>query len=191
MDAYKTLFIAIFLLFTVSVTDAASRVYKSVDKDGNVIFTDVPPANAPDPVEIKEINAYSTPSESRTSRQTQAGEVPDLLGRFGEEADTDAETTLSYGSLRITAPTDDLAIRDNAGNLVVSVALSPGLNTANDHSFELLVDGKVVQSGAATQLKLSHVDRGTHTLVAQVVDAEGKVVIRSQAVTFHMLRFAP
>ena len=74
--------------------------------------------------------------------------------------------------------------------MTIVVAAEPTIDTSQGHSIEVLIDGQVAGSGAATSIALNNVDRGTHVITAQVVDAEGNVLIAAEPVTFHMLRYS-
>ena len=50
----------------------------------------------------------------------------------------------------------------------------------------ILLDGRPVARGATTSFPLAGIERGTHTLQAQVVDGKDNTLVASQAVTFHM-----
>jgi hypothetical protein len=92
----------------------------------------------------------------------------------------------SYEAIRIVAPTDDATVHDNSGKLVVVVQVTPPL-AAGDR-ITLLIDGSAVASAAATRFELQGVDRGTHRLEAQVIDADGGIAASSAPVRFQMWR---
>jgi hypothetical protein len=153
---------------------AESKIYKTVDKYGNVVFTDVAPNDSSATVEVQPANSFPAPSSPRAaSRAPSPPPAQDLPG---------------YEHIAITSPTNELAVRDNAGNLSVSVELDPGLNRAQGHELQLLMDGSPLSNAAGSSFALANVDRGTHRLLAQVVDADGKAIITSEPITFHMLR---
>jgi len=54
----------------------------------------------------------------------------------------------------------------------------------------LIMDGQLLQEGRQAQFKLENVDRGTHTLTTEIIDEQGRVLIRSPSTSFHMLRVA-
>ena len=91
-----------------------------------------------------------------------------------------------YKEFKVTSPANDAVIRDNGGNVRVSLSLNPGLR--GDHSIEVMMDGKSIGSGKGTTVTLTEVDRGTHTVQATVKDADGKEVARSNSVIFHLKR---
>jgi hypothetical protein len=81
-------------------------------------------------------------------------------------------------------PANEETVHDNEGNVVVQVAVSPTLAPGN--RIVLLLDGRQVSRQPGTTLALSGVERGTHTLQAQVVDTNGATLVASPPVTFYM-----
>ena len=96
---------------------------------------------------------------------------------------------MGYTSLSILQPASEEAIRSNSGYLTVSYSLQPALESK--HSTELLIDGSPVQSsGSGGSFSLTNIDRGTHTLIVQVIDDSGSVLITSDSIMITMLRYA-
>ena len=150
---------------------ASAQVYRSVDKDGNVIFSDQATKGAKE-VEIKELEIVKSLDPASVPASQPAKQELDKL----------------YTGLEITSPQNDLAIRDNEGNVTVTVALTPNLRAG--HNLVLYLDGKKQSSGKTSTLRMQQIDRGTHQLRVAVVDAEDREQIGSATVTFHLLRFS-
>ena len=93
-----------------------------------------------------------------------------------------------YEALSIVAPLQDATVHDNQGRVDVAVRVSPPLRTAAGDRIALLLDGSVVANTAGTSARLANVDRGTHTLQAQVTAADGTVLLASAEIRFHMWR---
>ncbi len=90
-------------------------------------------------------------------------------------------------TLEITNPADDSAIRDNAGNLTLTVQVNP--DPVSGHSAELLMDGTPVRTlSKSGDVTLTNVDRGTHQFQIRVSDDSGKVVASSPVSRISMLR---
>lgn len=165
-------------LVTVS-TPSFGSIYKTIDEDGNVVFTDIAPPDSRETVELSNSTSYTPPAIS-------ANPPPDT-----QPSGTPATSTRSeivYQSVMINSPANDEAVRDNAGNITISVAVNPSL--APGHSIALVVDGKRVGTSLSGQFPLRNVDRGTHTLSAQVLDENQIILKQSSDQTFHMLRFS-
>lgn len=99
-----------------------------------------------------------------------------------------ANDTAGYDTVRIIVPQDHATVHDNEGNLDVSAEVSPPLRSdAGDH-IVFLLDGRAVASGADLRIRLTEVDRGTHTLQAQVATADGALLLASPVTSFYMWR---
>ncbi len=158
------------LAVCIGATQAQEKVYKVIQPDGTVEFTDVPPPNEPaTEIRVEPINTIEAP----------AGEV----GSASQKAATQEQ---GYTEFRITSPGNDQAIRDNAGNVNVDLNLKPALRSGD--TIDLLLDGQSVGGGDKTSITLAQMDRGTHRLQAVVKDSSGKVVARSNTVTFTLQR---
>jgi hypothetical protein len=128
----------------------AQPVYKVVDEQGNVTFTDTPPSDAA--TEVQTLNATNT--------------TPSMP--FGDDAtvdDTamqDTEAPVAY-STRITSPVDQSTIPMGPGDFVVEAAVQPIL-PIGEH-LVLTLDG--ISVGApqrAARRQLTNVFRGEHRL---------------------------
>ncbi len=157
------------LTFCVGVM-AQDKVYKRVNPDGSVEYSDQPIQGG----EIMNVPKGSTFTMPETPTSTTAPASP-------------AEKPgINYESLDITQPENDKAIRSNNGTLTALARVTPAL--APDHRYRWKMDGEVVQDVNSPELRLNNVNRGSHTLQAEIVDAGGKVIIASESITFHMMR---
>ncbi len=94
----------------------------------------------------------------------------------------------NYESVQVVSPQPEETIHNNNGDVEVTVSASPSLNHATGDRYTLLLDGAVVASGTRGHFSLTNIDRGAHTLVVQVVSADGAVLVASEPLTFHMWR---
>lgn len=156
--------------------NASNKVYKTTDDHGRPVFTDRASEGAQE-VEVDKPMTFPAREFAEDYRQ------------FTPLSDDDeAPSGPPYGTMAITSPTNDEAIRNNAGNMEVTFRLSPGLKQG--HELRLLMDGAVVQNVASSEpIALTNVDRGTHTLQLEVVNRQsGKSLQTSDTVTFTILR---
>lgn len=167
--------------FGMAATTQAA-IYRTVDEEGNVVFTDVPPrpGEPGQAVDIKQPNSFEpSASGNRIS-------LEDWARGQGDEDDERNPGEVRYSALRITSPANDEALRDNAGNVTVRAHLEPDLATG--HALQLYLDGTLSQTGPDTTFQLSNVDRGTHSVELRVVDGSGATLINSQPAVFHLQR---
>lgn len=149
---------------------ALAGVYKWVAPDGTVHYSDTPREGAEE-VHVAPPQTYS----------------PGSLPRFTPRPEP-PEPEPAYTRFELTAPADDATLRENTGAIGVSFALEPALDVARGHRLVVLLDGQARDPIRETSLTLENVDRGTHTLQGQVVDAAGKVLISSPSIKVHLHR---
>lgn len=183
------------LLATAGVSEAASRIYKSVDENGNVVFTDQPPrpGETGESVELSTGNTFTPPPRPASNGGDGSVSLEDwLAGGDGSGAAEDDESggegarVTSYQSLAITSPANDAAVRENAGNVTISASIQP--NLAVGHIMQVYLDGELRQQGFTTSFQLVNLDRGTHNVQVRVVDQNGNTLIASQPSVFHLQR---
>lgn len=147
---------------------AETSVYRSVDAEGNPVFSDKPTADS-EAIELKEIQTVPAEKnlkfESRPSKQMN----PER-----------------YTSLEITSPANGDDIRENAGNVTVEVEVKPKLRQAD--RLQLSFDSEIVQEGNQTTFEITEIDRGTHQISVAIIDRNGNEVKRSSSISFHLQR---
>lgn len=170
----------IFLILAIALwlsTNAFSEIYRSVDKDGNVTYSDHPDIDA-EKMEFQELTTYTSPPQKQIKK---AGNKK--TGQTGNHA-PDA----SYSGLKILSPASKDTIRDNTGSVAVQLQVTPKLRIKLGHRFVLSIDGKQVASTTVPRYKLTNIDRGSHTLTAQIMNQKNKALTRPVSVSFHMHR---
>ena len=96
---------------------------------------------------------------------------------------------IKYETVKIATPAHDSTIRENTGNVAVSVSITPALRIGLGHKLQLYVDGEPYgEAGTTTDFNLSNLDRGTHILKAVIVDAKDKHLAESSENAFHVHR---
>ncbi|MCZ6710447.1 MAG: DUF4124 domain-containing protein, partial [Gammaproteobacteria bacterium] len=99
---------------------AATKIFKTVDADGNVVFSDLPPGASqnPEPVEVQEPNVFTSDAA-----------ITPLPG--GEDEGEGPELAQEYRSVTIATPAHDASIRENTGNVNVVAQLVPALQSGH------------------------------------------------------------
>lgn len=163
----RMLVFATALLLTTATFGA---VYKWTDNKGTVHYSDQLQPGAAE-VKTVPIQTYKpSPVRSRSTAST---------GDSGKSA--------AYATLAFVSPANDATIRDNQGNVAIQLTIAPPLRSG--HSIALSIDGtRQGQTVTTTTFTLSNVARGTHTLLASVVDAQGTELKTSAPLTLHMVR---
>ena len=172
MSFRRSVITAITALTVVWYGAATAAVYKSVDAEGNVVYTDNPAGNAK-PVDLPPLSTVPAPKYD-----------PNLFKPKETEDQAGA-----YQSVSIVSPGQDESIRENSGAVSVSASVKPKLDTKAGHRFMFYMDGESVgEATASDRIVFENVDRGTHNVSVAVVDGGGKELMRSEPVTFHLHR---
>ncbi|SET36241.1 MULTISPECIES: DUF4124 domain-containing protein [Marinobacter] len=151
---------------------AQAEVYRQVDKDGNVTFTDDPQGKA-ERLDVKPVTTITMPKPETVRKQMKEDD--------GEIGDQDA-----YDSVTFLAPNDDEAFHSGSGNVQFQVASDPALRRG--HRFEITLDGQPVGQTSSGTVSVSNVFRGTHKAGVNVINAEGERVFTGDSITFTIHR---
>jgi hypothetical protein len=167
-------------LMAVAVSPAQAKIYKTIDKDGNVVYTDVAPTQreGEGELQVEELNTYRSPEPAVLPTVRLSPEAPPL----------EAEEVVTYTALELSSPTADQAIRANNGNISLSANVLPALQ--DDHALRFFLDGVPVATVNGLTAALTAVDRGTHSARVAIVDRAGATIRESAAVEFHVLRYS-
>ncbi len=162
--------VLIFLLLAGIGLTAQAEIYKWVDPaTGSVVYSDQP-AKGAQQVELPQAQTYAPPplppaSDTDTQNKQAANQAP-------------------YSKFSIVNPQNDATIRNTAGVVDVTLAVTPALRSQEGDRVTLVMDNaKEYGPTADVQFCLNGVDRGTHTLQAMIENAQGGVIQKSDTVT--------
>jgi hypothetical protein len=166
------------ILFLLLSFGLQADIYRSVDKEGNVTYTDEP-NNEAELVELEELPTY------------EAAPIPPSL--FEETADTEGEEDdllqMPNYTIAITSPEQNQSIWTGGGVLTASAVVRPELSSARGDLVQFTFDGNNV---GVPQSSLSYtfenIERGSHILAVSVVDKNGRVIKTSKSILFQMHR---
>ena len=165
----NTLFKSLLIPVALYAFTATAGLYKGLDEEGNVIYSDKPFENSQQftPPAITVVDAPKAPPKK-------------------EEVVEEETAETKYTKFSITAPKNDQTIW-NEPALAVSLQLNPALATAEGHNIWLMMDGKpLVKKSQSLLLQIGRADRGQHTLQAQVRNKKGKIIKRTKTITVHI-----
>ena len=159
-------------------------IFRTVDADGNVTFTDqAPKTSDSDSRVVAEEIEVNNPNTFADEAPYQRWE-----GTVGDASDSAEEGAPSY-SLSIVSPGNDQTIRENSGSVVVRTRVDPGLVAGDKMRLELdgTLTGDSAQSGA---FNLTNVPRGTHRARVVIENEKGRRVAESGESVFHLQRIS-
>lgn len=166
------------LLCSIFTSSAVAEMYKWVDQDGNISYSDQPP--------FKGAQKLDAPALTTVPPANVPEKKPEPSAADNKAKD---KKTPSYTYLKITAPEDDATIRNNEGNFSLSITIKPALNTKLGHYLSVLMDGKTVQDKIyVNSASLNNIDRGTHRISVAVKNDKGKILHKSKGITVHLHR---
>jgi len=154
--------------------DTGSKgIYRTVDANGNVVFTDNPPdKNRAEEVKVGPTNTMDSPPKER--RADSRGDAPPEPPPLPEDT--------GYESVSITAPEAGANLRIPQDNPIqIQVSLSPSLK--GGHRLVILDNGTPLEGTV-----MNFPNPGQHTLVAQVRAGGGEVLIESRPLVFYVMR---
>jgi len=162
------------LLVALAISSAwAEEVYRGVNDEGVPTFSDQTMPGA-EPITLRKPSIFT----DTTYQQSQ-------LKRRSDDSLTPMK--MDY-SLLVTNPLDDSVVRDNAGNLNLTISISPSVQSG--HSAELLMDGTKIRDVHGNGIiALTNVDRGTHAFNIRVIDKESNVVTDGPSNNISILRY--
>jgi hypothetical protein len=170
----RHLLIAASLILALS-SFASAEIYKTVDKNGRITYTDVPPANTEaKPLELKTINSLPTPTAMPHTSPI--------------NATTNNKAPPEY-RIQILAPENGTTLLANERSVVVSIVTNQ--NLSNGDLFAYKLDGSILTTIPDTTYTITEPPRGEHILTVEVVDTEGKPVAQSNAITLLVMRPLP
>ena len=156
---------------TLTSSFSAAQIYKYVDKDGNVVYTDKPGDNR-EAMHLQPLPTISLPKPGQQLRPA--------------NAQSQKSSGVAYDQLQFTSPKDNSAFWSGNGNFVISVEATPSLRVGD--KFKVTYDGKSLGTNTSGAFPVQHADRGTHTASVSVVNLKGDEVQSGPTITFTVHR---
>ena len=159
----------IVVLGSVSALAVNAGLYRGVDSEGNILYSDTP---------FKDSEKFTPPPIS-----VMDAPKPVTEKKVGED---EQPAEFKYMGFDIESPVNEQTIR-NDPDVKVSVKLVPALNTEAGHSIWLLLDGNpVMKNSLDTSFYIGRIERGAHKLQAQVRDTEGKAIVQTRTIVVYI-----
>jgi hypothetical protein len=150
----------------------AQDIYKTVDEDGNTVYTDQKPSDDAQPVKLKELTVVDP---------VELGNEQAVSGNVGESGNDAAAP--DFG-LRIVTPNSEESVWNTAYVLTVQVQTDRELPSGTRLAY--LVDGEVRSTTRAQSVEIEEVYRGEHTLSVELRASDGRVLASAGPITFFM-----
>lgn len=169
----KLLICALLLSIAAPLT-LADQIYKHVDEDGNVTYSDEPQHQEAQKIELKPIN-------TAPAIEIKPTEAP-------KQVVLEAEPDIKY-DLRIATPKPEQ--RFGPKDKMLSVVMLTNHQLEENHFFQVYLDGQAYEGSTKSNnvnIQLNLPLRGQHTLYAAIVDGAGVHLEQCPPVTFFVIR---
>jgi len=175
LNSYKIfLMILVTLLLVATAGPVTAQVYKTVDKDGNVTYTDKPPLEGSQPITLRPISVIEAPMYEQATPAADADEA-------GEEKPL-RYLRKQFQDFTIVSPQHEESIwyADRVIKIAWSApsALEPGMQVT------VSVDGRAQAATSERVIPITGLERGEHTVAAELKDANNRRIATTQTITF-------
>ena len=177
----KILFLFTLALSMTVASPLLAQVYKTVDEDGNVVYTDQAPKDGSGPMELPPLSVIEAPTYERPAEATP--EVDE--GEGGKEMSL-RYLRKNYADFAIVAPQAEESVWQPEGVITAAwnarYQLQPGMQVT------LSVDGVAQTTTSEQIIPLAGLERGEHTVTAELTDAQNRRIATAEPVTFYVRR---
>lgn len=178
LKTHKILFL-ILLAFSLAMTagQLAAQVYKIVDKEGNVIYTDTPPQDGSKPVKLRPISVIEAPTYEK-----KPGPDEESTGDEDAKEMSIAYLRKNYKDFAIVAPQQEESIWNP--QRAINVAWNAGYRLQEGMQVTVFLDGNQQATTSEQIIPLTGLDRGEHTITAELRDAGNRRIASAEPVIF-------
>jgi hypothetical protein len=161
---YFTAFILI-----LAIPAMATDIYKTRDKDGNVVYTDKPPAGESEQVNLPPINSLSS------------GNLPSIPKRAKPQ-----QPQPERYDINVLSPRENVTITPGQRDLAIAVGLSQSLS--ENHWILYFINDELIEETQSTSIVIQDIPRGTHRITIDVIDKDGNILGQSDVVEVNVIR---
>lgn len=164
---------------------AQAEVYKVVDESGNVTYTDQPPPDSDaKPMTLRELSIISP--QIPPPAPVRAGETGEAEGAEGQVPIR--ELIRRYRDFAIVSPTQEQSLWGTESQ--VNVAWRSGTALMEGMTVTVYINGLPQPPTTQTSMAVGGLDRGEHNVYAELKDAQGRRIARTETVTFFMKQWS-
>jgi len=162
---------------------AQAEVYKTVDEDGNVVFTDQQPTPDAEPLKMRELSVVPVPEmapkavRAKENQGNEDGEVVDL-----------GALRRGYRDFRITQPMPEQTFTGTSN--VATVAWDTQYELQEGMQVVFSINGQALPATTQQIIATEPLDRGEHTVSATLVDKRNRNIATAQPVTFFVRQYS-
>jgi len=156
------------LLAMASFGAAAQQIYKVVDENGNVTYTDQRPSDDAEPLDLPELNVLDSREASVPPELTESSE--------GEEREP--------LELRFVTPQNEENIRGTGNRL--SVTLESNIEIPPSAQVVFFLNDEPQEPVQSLSATFEEIPRGEHSLRAELQTPSGRVLAQTESIIIYM-----
>jgi len=154
---------------------AEGEIYKVVDKDGNVTYTDERPQGDAEPMKLPPLSVIETDIQVPPAKESTAAAAEQV------KEPTLRDLRRQFQDFRIMQPQQEETFWGTANTVVV--AWGTAQPVPPEMQARLYVDGVAQAVPASGSVSLT-LDRGEHQVYAELLDARGRQIVATEKVVF-------
>ncbi|WP_027328362.1 DUF4124 domain-containing protein [Marinimicrobium agarilyticum] len=162
------------LLSLLASPTLGQAIYKSVDEDGNVSYSDRPP-NGAQPESAETLPPVNTLPEQQPG--------PAYRNRNG--GDDQEQSAIDY-ELSLASPAPESHVNPGQRDLPIVLNANPGL--AAGHAFAFYLDGELLAETRSNQYVVEEIFRGEHQIRGMIIDENGNMLRETETITIYVHR---
>jgi len=157
---------------------ADDGIYKTTGADGSTEFTDKPRSGTA--TSTSEYSTSSVGSQNVNDPYARSDEFSsDRLG--GRDM-----SKIRVGAVEITSPLNNQTLAVSEDSILITIAMGPDNRLPEGYTAQIQMNDEVVANGSRKQTNIPVPDQGTHTLVARILNSNGKTIVISDPVKIHV-----
>lgn len=169
----RTVLIGTLLSLLASPT-LGQAIYKSVDEDGNVSYSDRPP-NGAQPESSETLPPVNTLPEQK----------PSPASRNRDRGNEEERAAIDY-QLSLASPAPESSVPPGQRDLPIVLNASPAL--APGHAFAFYLDGELLAETRSNQYVVEEIFRGAHQIRGMIIDENGNMLRETETITIYVHR---
>ncbi len=176
----KTVFLILMASYLVSAaTVVSAEVYKTVDENGNVVFTDRPPEDGTKPIDLPPLSVIETP-------EYQVAPKTDEIDSSAQDASEMSLPKLRqyYADFALISPRAEESIW--RPDIVITAAWKTQKPLQKGMTINIYVDDKLYQTTTEQIVPLGALDRGEHKVTATLNDAMKRSIATASPIVFYV-----
>jgi len=174
-------YVTLVLLLAMVSVPLAAQVYKTVDEDGNVVYTDQAPKDGSPPIKLRPLSVIETPEYARPAKPTPESDA----GESGKEMSL-RYLRKNYADFAIISPQAEETVWQPES--VITIAWNTRYQLQAGMQVTVSVDGVAQKTTSEQVISLAALDRGEHTVTAELTDGQNRRVATAEPVTFFVRR---